>query len=392
MRLHLCEGPGFGEPPPALLLTAGSPPATGTGTLLLTLLDVNDHGPEAEPRDITICNRSPQPQILTVTDRDLPPNTGPFRAELTHGSADSWAVEVGDEGNAGGTLRGAHHHQQRSLLWLTCGAGLVQMTQSRCAWWHHWSQTSTASTCGSSTARAKPSSPSSLRGSATVRGQPRAVPRGASLPLPCPSSLLASVPSWLCCVSWGYQGGSGAVGLHLIMGQRWKNTSRLRLLLPTVILLLLLLFVRRRKVTKEPLLLPEDDTRDNVFYYGEEGGGEEDQVGVAQGAGDAGATAGGLTLPLSIALCLCVCPQDYDLRQLHRGLDARPEVLLRNDVAPTLLPAPQYRPRPANPDDIGTFIEEVRPRTRGNWESKTTLGVPPAQGVAGQCWVSAWTQ
>ncbi|XP_027759637.1 cadherin-1 isoform X4 [Empidonax traillii] len=92
-----------------------------------------------------------------------------------------------------------------------------------------------------------------------------------------------------------------------------------------LILLLLLLFVRRRKVTKEPLLLPEDDTRDNIFYYGEEGGGEEDQ--------------------------------DYDLRQLHRGLDARPEVI-RNDVAPTLLPAPQYRPRPANPDDIGTFIEE----------------------------------
>lgn len=82
----------------------GSPPATGTGTLLLTLLDVNDHGPEAEPRDVTICNRSPQPQVLTVTDRDLPPNTGPFRAELTHGSEDSWAVEVSHEGKARGML------------------------------------------------------------------------------------------------------------------------------------------------------------------------------------------------------------------------------------------------------------------------------------------------
>lgn len=72
-----------------------------------------------------------------------------------------------------------------------------------------------------------------------------------------------------------------------------------------------------------------------------------------------GASTGTLTLPFSI-----MSPparQDYDLRQLHRGLDARPEVLLRNDVAPTLLPAPQYRPRPANPDDIGTFIEEVSP-------------------------------
>ncbi|NXD74769.1 CADHK protein, partial [Eolophus roseicapillus] len=82
-----------------LAVDDGSPPATGTGTLLLTLLDVNDNGPEAEPRDVTICSRSPQPQVLTVTDRDLPPNTGPFRAELIHGSRDSWDVEVGDEGD-----------------------------------------------------------------------------------------------------------------------------------------------------------------------------------------------------------------------------------------------------------------------------------------------------
>lgn len=68
-----------------------------------------------------------------------------------------------------------------------------------------------------------------------------------------------------------------------------------------------------------------------------------------------------------------MCPQDYDLRQLHRGLDARPEVLLRNDVAPTLLPAPQYRPRPANPDDIGTFIDEVRP-SPGTWGGMKWFG------------------
>lgn len=52
--------------------------------------------------------------------------------------------------------------------------------------------------------------------------------------------------------------------------------------------------------------------------------------------------------------------QDYDLSQLHRGLDARPEVI-RNDVAPPLMAAPQYRPRPANPDEIGNFIDEVSP-------------------------------
>ncbi|XP_059680638.1 B-cadherin [Gavia stellata] len=246
-----------------LAVDDGSPPATGTGTLLLTLLDVNDHGPEAEPRDITVCNRSPQPQVLTVTDRDLPPNTGPFRAELSHGSGDSWAVEVGDDGDTV-TLRlvaPLEPDLYSVYLRLLDRPGKAQLTVIA------------AQVCD-------------------CEGPVQSCPHR---PQP-------------------------ATGLPFVLA---ALGALLALLL---ILLLLLLFVRRRKVAKEPLLLPEDDTRDNVFYYGEEGGGEEDQ--------------------------------DYDLRQLHRGLDARPEVLLRNDVAPTLLPAPQYRPRPANPDDIGTFIEE----------------------------------
>lgn len=52
--------------------------------------------------------------------------------------------------------------------------------------------------------------------------------------------------------------------------------------------------------------------------------------------------------------------KDYDITQLHRGLEARPEVVLRNDVVPTFIPTPMYRPRPANPDEIGNFIIEVR--------------------------------
>ncbi|XP_065496830.1 B-cadherin-like [Caloenas nicobarica] len=246
-----------------LAVDDGSPPATGTGTLLLTLLDVNDHGPEAEPRDITVCNHSPQPQVLTITDRDLPPNTSPFRAELSHGSGESWAVEVGDKDDTV-TLRlmaPLEPELYSVYLRLFDRPGKAQLTVI------------TARVCD-------------------CEGPVQSCPQR---PQP-------------------------ATGLPFVLA---ALGALLALLL---ILLLLLLFVRRRKVTKEPLLLPEDDTRDNIFYYGEEGGGEEDQ--------------------------------DYDLRQLHRGLDARPDVLLRNDVAPTLLPAPQYQPRPANPDDIGTFIEE----------------------------------
>ncbi|NXJ85636.1 CADHK protein, partial [Trogon melanurus] len=272
-----------------LAVDDGSPPATGTGTLLLTLLDINDHGPEAEPRDVTVCNRNPQPQLLTITDRDLPPNTGPFRAELTHGSGDSWAVEVGEGGDTVTLQLVAPLEPDVYSVYLRLldQPGKAQLTVI------------TARVCACE---------------GLAQGCPQRPQAATGLPF-----VLAGLGALLALLR--ELRGCG-------MRERdTQDTSPLTLLLPpSVILLLLLLFVRRRKVTKEPLLLPEDDTRDNVFYYGEEGGGEEDQ--------------------------------DYDLQQLHRGLDARPEVLLRNDVAPPLLPAPQYRPRPANPDDIGTFIEE----------------------------------
>uniref|UniRef100_A0A8C5IQX2 Cadherin domain-containing protein n=1 Tax=Junco hyemalis TaxID=40217 RepID=A0A8C5IQX2_JUNHY len=235
-----------------LAVDDGSPPATGTGTLLLTLLDVNDNGPEAEPRDITVCQRSPQPQLLTVTDRDLPPNTGPFRAELTHGSGDSWAVEVGDTGDTVTLQLVAPLEPDTYSVYLRLldQPGRAQVTIV------------TARVCA-------------------CEGQAQGCPQR--------SQPVTALPFVL-----------AALGALLAL---------------LLLLLLLLLFVRRRKVTKEPLLLPEDDTRDNIFYYGEEGGGEEDQ--------------------------------NYDLRQLHRGLDARPEVI-RNDV-----PAPPAPPAPAGGPAVG---------------------------------------
>uniref|UniRef100_A0A671VC54 Cadherin-1 n=1 Tax=Sparus aurata TaxID=8175 RepID=A0A671VC54_SPAAU len=97
------------------------------------------------------------------------------------------------------------------------------------------------------------------------------------------------------------------------------------ILLLLMVVLLLLLFARRRTGEKKEPLLQDDDIRDNIYYYDEEGGGEDDQ--------------------------------DYDLSVLHRGLDNRPEVF-RNDVVPNFMPAPQYRPRPANPEEIGNFIDD----------------------------------
>ncbi|XP_044519092.1 cadherin-3 [Gracilinanus agilis] len=242
-----------------LAIDDGNPPATGTGTLLLTLVDVNDHGPIPEPLQITICNQKTVPQVLNITDKDLPPHTSPFRAQLTHDSDIYWNAEMNERGDAVALslkkfLKSDDYEIYLSLYDNHNKDQLTVIKAKVCDCEGH------VSIC-----------PGAWKG-------------GFVLPV------------------------LGAVLALLIL------------------LLALLLLVRRKRKIKEPLLLPEDDTRDNVFYYGEEGGGEEDQ--------------------------------DYDITQLHRGLDARPEVILRNDVVPTFIPPPLYRPRPANPDEIGNFIIE----------------------------------
>ncbi|XP_009329492.1 PREDICTED: cadherin-1-like, partial [Pygoscelis adeliae] len=67
----------------------------GTG---LDREDVNDNGPMPEPRIFDICNRQPEEQVLTIVDKDLPPNTYPFQAALEHGSGTNWTVRVTGQG------------------------------------------------------------------------------------------------------------------------------------------------------------------------------------------------------------------------------------------------------------------------------------------------------
>ncbi|XP_012586083.1 PREDICTED: cadherin-3 isoform X1 [Condylura cristata] len=237
----------------------GNPPTTGTGTLLLTLIDINDHSPVPEPLEITICNQNPVLQVLNITDKDLSPHTSPFQARLTHDSDIYWTAEVSEKGDSVALSLKKFLKQDTYDVHLSLSdhGDREQLTVIR------------ATVCD-------------------CHGHVETCP------------------------------------------EPWKGGFLLPVLgavLALLLLLLVLLFlVRKKRKVKEPLLLPEDDTRDNVFYYGEEGGGEEDQ--------------------------------DYDITQLHRGLEARPEVILRNDVAPTFIPTPLYRPRPANPDEIGNFIIE----------------------------------
>ncbi|XP_005004692.2 cadherin-1 [Cavia porcellus] len=243
----------------------GSPIATGTGTLLLHLSDVNDNGPVPEPRTMHFCQRDPQPHTITIVDPDLPPNTYPFMAELTHGASVNWTIEYKDSAQDTLILKPKKTMEvgdYKINLKLIDNQNKDQVT------------TLDISVCDCE---------------GTVTNCMRANYVEAGLQVPAILGILGGILALL------------------------------------ILILLLLLFIRRKGAVKEPLLPPEDDTRDNVYYYDEEGGGEEDQ--------------------------------DFDLSQLHRGLDARPEVI-RNDVAPTLMSVPQYRPRPANPDEIGNFIDE----------------------------------
>ncbi|CAJ0929633.1 unnamed protein product [Ranitomeya imitator] len=61
----------------------GVPPATGTGTVLLYLSDVNDNTPQLVAPFLQRCEKdSKMPIIVEATDKDLDPYSGPFKFEI----------------------------------------------------------------------------------------------------------------------------------------------------------------------------------------------------------------------------------------------------------------------------------------------------------------------
>ncbi|XP_062474307.1 cadherin-13 isoform X1 [Pezoporus occidentalis] len=68
-----------------LAIDNGHPPATGTGTLYVTLGDVNDNVPSLYPTLAKVCDDGKDLRIVVLgaTDKDLPPNTDPFTFELS---------------------------------------------------------------------------------------------------------------------------------------------------------------------------------------------------------------------------------------------------------------------------------------------------------------------
>ncbi|XP_030298178.1 B-cadherin [Sparus aurata] len=236
-------------------------PATGTGTLVIQLEDVNDNAPTIEERQIKLCNKEPAPQLLPVTDKDGPSFAAPYSVTLQGMSKTNWTARM-NETKTGIILNLATELESglyTVVLRVADTRGLEQ------------DSTVQAEVCD-------------CKGEEVV------------------------------CT-----GRVAGTGLPMVLGILGA------ILLLLMVVLLLLLFARRRTGEKKEPLLQDDDIRDNIYYYDEEGGGEDDQ--------------------------------DYDLSVLHRGLDNRPEVF-RNDVVPNFMPAPQYRPRPANPEEIGNFIDD----------------------------------
>lgn len=62
---------------------AGIPPASGTGTLQIYLIDINDNAPELLPKEAQICEKPGLNAInITAADADVDPNIGPYVFEL----------------------------------------------------------------------------------------------------------------------------------------------------------------------------------------------------------------------------------------------------------------------------------------------------------------------
>ncbi|KAG1941224.1 cadherin-4 isoform 1 preproprotein [Pimephales promelas] len=69
-------------------------PATGTGTLVIELEDVNDNAPVINERNIRICNRGSAPVLLSISDKDGPPHAGPFRVEPLGETSKNWSASM----------------------------------------------------------------------------------------------------------------------------------------------------------------------------------------------------------------------------------------------------------------------------------------------------------
>ncbi|XP_073931155.1 cadherin-4 [Castor canadensis] len=203
----------------------GIPPASGTGTLQIYLIDINDNAPELLPKEAQICEKPGLNAInITAADADIDPNIGPYVFELPFVPAavrKNWTIT---------RLNGDYAQLSLRLLYLEAGMYEVPII-------------------------------------ITDSGNP-----------PLSNTSIIKVKVCPC----DENGDCTTVGAVAAAG---LGTGAMVAILVCIVILLtmVLLFVvwmrkrEKERHTKQLLIDPEDDVRDNILKYDEEGGGEEDQ-------------------------------------------------------------------------------------------------------------------
>ncbi|XP_037105770.1 cadherin-2-like [Syngnathus acus] len=205
----------------------GVPPASGTGTLQLYLMDINDNAPHVFPPEVEMCERpeaSGRGVNITAIDPDQGSNAGPFAFELPTRPSDvrrNWTLS---------RLSGEHAQLRLRADPLALGVYVVAIR-------------------------------------ITDSGNP-------------PMSNVSYLRVKVCrCDRHG-----DCVDMQRVMAAGLGMGAVIGILICIIVLLVLVLllgvWMKRRdkeRQAKQLLIDPEDDVRDNILKYDEEGGGEEDQ-------------------------------------------------------------------------------------------------------------------
>ncbi|XP_072135865.1 cadherin-1-like [Mobula birostris] len=194
----------------------GSPPATGTGTILLQLEDINDNPPIATTLINCVCSEDPVPVNVTIIDKDIPPNTSPFVVMLVHGAERNWTIESTENSHVKLLkLRNKIEPNTYEVPLKVTDGGTPQLSQ--------------------------------VTG---LRVEVCDCEHGA-----CSQKIAAR--------AFGFLDSLAILGAILAL---------------FILVFLLLLYIRKKRSVNEKSFLPKEDIGDNIYQNDEEGGGEEDKT------------------------------------------------------------------------------------------------------------------
>ncbi|EHB07486.1 Cadherin-4 [Heterocephalus glaber] len=237
----------------------GIPPASGTGTLQIYLIDINDNAPELLPKEAQVCEKPGLNAInITAADADIDPNIGPYVFELPFIPATvrkNWTIT---------RLNGDYAQLSLRILYLEAGVYEVPITVT---------DSGNPPLSNTSVIKVKVC-PCDENGDCTTIGAVAAAGLGTGAIvaiLICIVILLTVHPAVYVL---------GYACAQLCAPPPPDVHTALTVRPPTAMVLLFVMWMRRRgkeRLTKQLLIDPEDDVRDNILTYDEEGGGEEDQ-------------------------------------------------------------------------------------------------------------------